>query len=146
MIETNLIPETLRKYPPATFLVRRADANYTFNNTNVTIRKDIRVMIPVMAIHRDPAIYGDPERFDPERFSEEELIKGRPMSFLAFGDGPRNCIGARFANHQTKVGLIKILQHFRVDVCNKTEIPYEVNPRSFLLAPKKGIYLQFSKI
>lgn len=93
MIESNLISETLRKYPPATFLVRRADANYTFSNMNVTIRKDIRVMIPVMAIQRDPAIYGDPERFDPERFSDEEVTKRHPMSFLAFGDGPRNCIG-----------------------------------------------------
>ncbi|XP_057322394.1 probable cytochrome P450 6a14 [Microplitis mediator] len=141
-----IFKETLRKYPPATFLIRRADTNYTFTDTNVTIRKDIRVMIPVMAIHHDPAIYKDPEVFNPDRFTDEEIAARHPMSFLAFGDGPRNCIGARFANHQTKVGLIKLLENFKVDVCEKTEIPYEVNPRSFLLAPKNGIYLKFSKI
>lgn len=83
----------MRKYPPATFLIRRADTNYTFTDTNVTIRKDIRVMIPVMAIHHDPAVYKDPEVFNPDRFTDEEIAARHPMSFLAFGDGPRNCIG-----------------------------------------------------
>ena len=55
-------------------------------------------------------------------------------------------IGARFAIYQTKVGLIKILKNFRVDVCEKTPIPYINNPRAFLLSPISGIFLNFSKV
>lgn len=57
------------------------------------MRKGIRVLIPVYSIHHDPKYYPDPERFDPERFSEEN-IKTRPEgTYLPFGDGPRICIG-----------------------------------------------------
>ncbi|XP_011301578.1 probable cytochrome P450 6a14 [Fopius arisanus] len=138
--------ETLRKYPPAMILVRRSVAPYTFSNSNVTIPEDTLLMIPLMGIHKDPEVYDDPEKFNPERFSEEAFKSRHPMSFLAFGDGPRNCIGERFAKQQSKVGLIKILEKFKVEVNDKTEIPYKINPRGFLLAPLNGIHLRFTKI
>ncbi|KAK0073809.1 hypothetical protein PV325_009196 [Microctonus aethiopoides] len=138
--------ETLRKYPPAMVLVRRSDCQYTFAGTHLTIPKNTLIMISLMGIHNDPKIYPNPNVFDPERFTPEAIASRHPMSYLAFGDGPRNCIGARLANHQSKVGLIKILERFRVDVCEKTEIPYKINPRGFLLAPLNGIHLKFSKI
>ncbi|XP_043279162.1 cytochrome P450 6A1-like [Venturia canescens] len=138
--------ETLRKYPPATGLLRMATSDYTFSKTNVTIPKGTRILVPIFAIHRDPRIYPQPEIFDPERFTEEAVKARHPMNWLAFGDGPRNCIGARFANYQSKVGLIKILQHHKVDVCDKTEIPYIINPRAVFLSPTSGIHLKFSQI
>lgn len=55
-------------------------------------------------------------------------------------------LGARFANYQSKVGLIKILQHYKVEVCDKTQIPYLINPKSFLLAPTDGIHVKISKV
>lgn len=54
--------------------------------------------------------------------------------------------GARFAIYQTKVGLMQILKSYRVDVCEKTTIPYVNHKSSFLLQPKDGIYLKFKKI
>lgn len=57
------------------------------------------------------------------------------------------CIsGARFAVYQSKIGLITILWNYKVEVCDKTMIPYEINPAAFLLTPKGGIYLKFTKI
>ena len=55
-------------------------------------------------------------------------------------------LGARFANYQTKVGLVKILRNYRVDVCENTCIPYVNNPKAFLLQPIGGIKLKFTKI
>ncbi|XP_051168141.1 probable cytochrome P450 6a13 [Leptopilina boulardi] len=138
--------ETLRKYPVVTVLMRKATEKYTFSGSNVTIPKGQKVWIPAYAIQRDPNNYPDPETFNPQRFSEEEEVSRHPMSFLPFGDGPRNCIGARFAVYQTKVGLMKILNNYKVDVCEKTSIPYVNHKSSFLLQPKDGIYLKFQKI
>ncbi|KZC12361.1 putative cytochrome P450 6a14 [Dufourea novaeangliae] len=85
--------ETLRKYPIVPMLMRKVSTNYTFKGTNVTIPKGTNVWIPVYGIHRDPDIYSKPEVFDPERFAEGAVPAKHPMSYLAFGDGPRNCIG-----------------------------------------------------
>ncbi|XP_014204417.1 probable cytochrome P450 6a13 [Copidosoma floridanum] len=138
--------ETLRKYPPVAVLMRKSVKEYTFPGTSVTIPKDTRVWIPAYAIQRDPQIYPNPEVFDPERFDEEIHKQRHPAHFLPFGDGPRNCIGARFANYQSKVGIAVILKNYKVDVCDKTCIPYVNNPRAFLIAPVGGIVLKFTKV
>ncbi|XP_029175227.1 cytochrome P450 6a2-like [Nylanderia fulva] len=138
--------ETLRKYPPATVLKRQSMSSYTFEGTNVSIPKDQKVWIPIFAIHRDPNIYPKPDIFDPERFADEVVQTRHAMHFLPFGDGPRNCIGARFAIHQTKIGLIKVLRNYKVETCDKTQIPYVIDPKAVLLTPKDGIHLKISKI
>ncbi|XP_032669229.1 cytochrome P450 6A1-like [Odontomachus brunneus] len=138
--------ETLRKYPPATFLMRKSTSNYTFDGTKINIPKGQTIWIPVYAIQRDPDIYPDPDFFDPDRFNEEIMQTRNAMFYLPFGDGPRNCIGARFAIYQTKVGLIKILRNYIVDICDKTQIPYINDPKAFLLSPRGGIYLRITKI
>ncbi|XP_054006351.1 probable cytochrome P450 6a14 [Hylaeus anthracinus] len=137
--------ETLRKYPPGSVLSRKATSVYTFNGTNVTIPKKTMVWIPVYSIQMDPDIFPNPEVFDPERFNEETEAARHPMHYLPFGDGPRNCIGARFGQIQTKIGLITILREHKVDVCEKTIIPYERDPGAFLLTPKGGVYLKITK-
>ncbi|NP_001035324.1 cytochrome P450 6AS5 [Apis mellifera] len=138
--------ETLRMYPPASILMRKAISDYTFNDTKITIPKEMKIWIPAFAIHRDSAIYPNPDSFDPERFDQDAMASRHPMHYLPFGDGPRNCIGARFAVYQTKVGLITILRNHKVEVCEKTIIPYEFDPGAFLLSPKDGIYLKITKI
>ncbi|KAL0110962.1 hypothetical protein PUN28_012778 [Cardiocondyla obscurior] len=85
--------ETLRKYPPATVLSRESMSSYTFDGTEVTIPEKQKLWIPIYAIHLDPDIYPKPDVFDPERFNEEAIQSRHPMTYLPFGDGPRNCIG-----------------------------------------------------
>ena len=87
------IPETLRKYPPLTVLLRRSTEKYTFSGTNVTIPKGVKVWIPIYSIQRDANYYPDPETFYPERFDKEFTKSRHPMLYLPFGSGPRNCIG-----------------------------------------------------
>ena len=71
--------------------------DYTFDNTKVTIPKGTLIWIPVFAIHRDPDIYPNPEKYDPERFAEDKFNKIQPMQYMPFGHGPRNCIGTCLA-------------------------------------------------
>ncbi|XP_014218866.1 cytochrome P450 6A1-like [Copidosoma floridanum] len=138
--------ETMRKYPPGASLFRSTSAPYTFNGTNVTVPKNFKVVIPVWAIHHDPEIYPNPEKFDPERFSNENESRRHPMNYLAFGDGPHNCIGSRFAHYQTKIGIATIINKYKVDVCDKTCIPYRVDPRSVIPSPIGDIYLKITKL
>ena len=50
-------------------------------------------VIPIYALHHGPKYYPEPERFDPERFSEDEKAKRHHYVYLPFGEGPRICIG-----------------------------------------------------
>ena len=89
----HLFSETLRKYPPLQTLLRVCTKPYRIPETEVVLEKDIRIFIPVLALHYDPMYYPNPEHFDPERFSEKQK-KSRPQySYLPFGEGPRICIG-----------------------------------------------------
>ena len=104
-------------------------------------------MIPVAAIHHDPEYYPEPEKFDPSRFEQHSLAMQRPQcAYLPFGDGQRNCIGSRFAKMQSIVGLAYLLKNFRFSIAPETEIEFELNPISFTLAPKNGIYLCVERI
>ncbi|KAG5322006.1 C6A22 protein, partial [Acromyrmex heyeri] len=139
--------EVLRKYPPVTFLMRQPTKNYTFEGTKITLRKGQAVIIPNYAIQHDPNIYPDPEVFDPERFSAENVKQRNPMYYLPFGDGPRNCIGKRFAINQTKIGLIKVLINYKIDVCEMTQIPLIHAPwTNFLFQITHGVYVKLTKL
>ncbi|XP_043264896.1 cytochrome P450 6A1-like [Colletes gigas] len=137
--------ETLRKYSILPVLIRQAAEDYTFRGTKITIPKNTSVWIPIYPLQNDPDIYPDPDKFDPERFTDEAIAKRHPMSFLSFGDGPRNCIGARFAHYQSKIGLITFLRNHKVDICEKTTIPFETVKQLFLLTIKEGVHLSVTK-
>ncbi|XP_034947528.1 probable cytochrome P450 6a14 [Chelonus insularis] len=138
--------ETLRKYPPLPFLTRRTVVPYEFAGTGIKVPANTRVWLPIYGIQRDEKYYPNPDLFDPERFSDENVKQRHDMAFLSFGNGPRNCIGARFGTIQTKVGLITILKNYQVEVCEKTDKSYDIKTRGILLAPKSGIFLKLKKV
>lgn len=49
-------------------LERTADEDYFLKDVGVTIPKGMIVTIPVYAMHRDPKLYPDPEKFEPNRY------------------------------------------------------------------------------
>ncbi|KAK1132498.1 hypothetical protein K0M31_013881 [Melipona bicolor] len=139
--------ETLRKYPVLQWLSRIPMEPYTFSGTKVTVPKDQQVFIPIYSIQRDPEIFPNPEAFDPDRFSEENIKTRHSMSHLPFGDGPRHCSGIRLAKVQLKVAMVTILSKYKVEVCEKTRKVYKPDKRPlFLLQPADGIYLKMTKL
>jgi cytochrome P450 family 6 len=89
----NAVAETLRKYPPVPILSRECSKPYEIPGIDAVLETGTKVIIPLIAIHHDPKYYPEPDRFDPERFSEEEKRKRHHYVYLPFGEGPRICIG-----------------------------------------------------
>lgn len=85
--------EALRKYPPVPNLTRKAIKPFKFPDSNFTLAKGLQVVIPVYGIHNDPKYWSEPEKFIPERFTEEEKRKRPQYAYIPFGAGPRLCIG-----------------------------------------------------
>jgi cytochrome P450 family 6 len=73
--------------------MRECTNKYTIPGTDVTIEKGTFVVIPVIGLHMDQKYYPNPEKFDPDRFSEETKNKRPQFTYLPFGEGPRICIG-----------------------------------------------------
>ncbi|KAL1418759.1 hypothetical protein MTO96_025788 [Rhipicephalus appendiculatus] len=94
-----VVSESLRMYPPATRIERSPHEDYVLGDTGVKVKKDELIAIPVYSMHYDPQYFPDPLKFDPERFSDENLESIQPYTYLPFGAGPRNCI------EKTKVPL-----------------------------------------
>ncbi|XP_046466088.1 probable cytochrome P450 6a14 [Neodiprion pinetum] len=89
-----VVSETLRKYPAVPILNRECTAEIDLPETGLHVEKGTAIIVPVYGLHNDPEIYPDPEKFDPERFTEEKIASRHPYAYLPFGEGPRNCIGA----------------------------------------------------
>lgn len=138
--------EALRKYPPFGLVLRMATKDYKVPGMDFTLKKGTSVWIPVYGVHHDPDIYPNPEVFDPERFTPEEIKKRPSTSFLAFGDGPRNCIGLRFGLLQTRVGLATLLKNFDFSACSKTSIPLKFNAKNVVLTSKDKLWLNVKPI
>lgn len=80
-------------YPPVPLLHRKCTIDYKIPDTEITLNKGQRTIIPVMGLHYDSEYYSEPEKFQPERFDDEAKKKIPQFAYLPFGDGPRNCIG-----------------------------------------------------
>uniref|UniRef100_A0AAT9UTJ8 Cytochrome P450 6PZ30 n=1 Tax=Maconellicoccus hirsutus TaxID=177089 RepID=A0AAT9UTJ8_MACHI len=141
-----VIDESLRKYPPLAVLFRRTSKNYKIPDTDIVLPADTPIAISSYGLHHDEKYYDNPEEFRPERFTEEEKAKRPSFAYLPFGQGPRSCIGARFAKLVVKVGLIHILNNFSYQVSPKMQFPIEFDKSLGLLTPSSGILLQREKI
>uniref|UniRef100_A0AAT9UU58 Cytochrome P450 6PZ21 n=1 Tax=Maconellicoccus hirsutus TaxID=177089 RepID=A0AAT9UU58_MACHI len=141
-----VIDESLRKYPSLAVLVRRTCKNYKIPDTDVIIPADMPIVISSFGLHYDEKYYDNPEEFRPERFTEEEKAKRPAFTYLPFGQGPRFCIGMRFAKLVVKVGLIHLLNNFSYRVSPKMKFPIEFDKNFGLLTPYNGVLLQREKI
>ena len=86
----------------------------------ISLDKGVLIEIPTMAVHHNPDYYPEPERFNPDRFMPENKHLLVPYTFIPFAQGPRNCIGMRFAYQEVKLCLAKIVQRYHFHVTPKT--------------------------
>ncbi len=130
---------------PLTVVERECVRDYPVPGSSFVVPKGMLVQIPTLAIMQDERYFPDPERFDPEHFSQEKKATRSPYAYLAFGQGPRNCLGMRFAMLQMKIALVKIIRTLKVIPCEKTVETLVPDPISRSHQPKGGIWLKVEK-
>ncbi|XP_065214526.1 probable cytochrome P450 6a18 [Planococcus citri] len=137
-----VIAEILRKYALGA-MIRKCTESFKIPESNAVIEKDIVLFISTLGIHHDKKYYEKPDEFYPEHFTKEAINKRPNFAYLPFGDGPRICIGERFAKMQVKLGAVHLLKDFSFELSPKTIVPLEFLPSfSFATNIKGGIWLK----
>ncbi|XP_052839470.1 LOW QUALITY PROTEIN: probable cytochrome P450 6a21 [Drosophila gunungcola] len=142
-----VISETLRLYTVLPVLNRECLEDFVVpENPKYVIKKGMPILIPAGAMHRDERLYPNPDQFNPDNFSADRVKQRDSVEWLPFGDGPRNCIGMRFGQMQTRLGLALLIKNFKFSVCEKTTIPMKYNKKLFLVASESGINLKVERV
>ena len=133
-----VLKETLRMFPPIHVGNRFAAEDVQLDG--YTVPEGTRLMVSMYLTHRDEAVWEEAEQFCPQRFDrslESEAAERRPaLSYIPFGGGPRNCIGATFAQVEGRVVLARILQQFELRLSpGQTVRPY----MGATLEPRPGV-------
>ncbi|GBP17682.1 hypothetical protein EVAR_8671_1 [Eumeta japonica] len=137
--------ETLRLYPVLGVITREVSDSYRFAD-GLSVERGLRVHLPVFHLHRNPKYFPEPDAFRPERFAPENKHNIHPYTYMPFGEGPRLCIGMRFAKMQVMAGLVTILKKYRVELAENMPRTIEFEPKSIVTSSKHGIKLNFTAL
>ncbi len=131
-----VVQESLRLYPPAWIMSRLAHNDDAIGP--YTIPAGATALICPYLLHRDPAHWPDPERFDPDRFRPGQDKDRHSYAYLPFGGGPRLCIGNQFALMEMQILLAMLVREFTVEpVPNSRVLPQPL----ITLRPKQPIFM-----
>ena len=111
---TRVVTESMRLYPPAWLVGRRAVNEYSIDGYYVPPRSI--VVMSQWIVHRDPRHYPEPARFDPDRWTPAFKAALPRFAYFPFGGGPRQCIGESFAWMELVLVLATIAQRWRFDL------------------------------
>lgn len=144
-----VLKEVLRILPPVEVIRRRCEKTTTLQPEEgdaVTVEAGTAVYVDIVALHHDPAYFSHPEEFWPDHFSDEECESRPKCVYLPFGDGPRQCVGIRYAMQLVKVAVATLVLHFRLTPGPEQVLPVQRDPASLVLGIKGGIWLRFEPL
>jgi cytochrome P450 len=98
-------------------------------------------MYSIYLAHRDPEYWKNAEKFCPARFGEGADATP-PLTYVPFGGGPRNCIGAAFAQIEAKVVLGYLLRHFDFELLNGDKVEPHMGAT---LEPRPGVKMRVTR-
>lgn len=109
-----VVTESMRLYPPAWVIGRRAISEYMIGDYVVAPRS--MVFMSPYVMHRDPRFYPVAERFDPDRWTPEFDGALPKFAYFPFGGGARQCIGEQFAWMEGVLVLATIARDWRFEL------------------------------
>lgn len=99
-----------------------------------------------MGFHHDPEIFPEPQKFDPDRFTKENIASRHSYAWVPFGKGPRDCVGLRFGMMQSRMGIATILNNFILSPSVRTTIPMKFQAHAEMLSPVGGMFLNLEPV
>jgi len=132
-----VVRESLRLYPPAPGFAREPIEDVLIGGYKIP--RGSLITVSTYALHRDPRLFDDPERFDPERFAAGWEARIPRHAYLPFGGGPRVCIGNGFATMEARLILATVAQHWTFLLEPDQEV---TTVQLVTLRPKKGIRMK----
>lgn len=133
-----VIKEALRMHPPVPIVLRRLTVPSSIDG--VSCASGQVVGIALYALHFNPAVWSDPERFDPGRFLGPRVS---PFEYAPFGGGYRRCIGAAFASSELAVAIGTIMKTLELRMPEREQARHAPRcvARGIAVAPAREIYL-----
>uniref|UniRef100_A0A182INU2 Uncharacterized protein n=1 Tax=Anopheles atroparvus TaxID=41427 RepID=A0A182INU2_ANOAO len=113
------VKEALRLYPSIPVIGRRLSEDVQLDD--YLLPAGTNAVIVVYQLHRDPAVFPNPDRFNPDHFLAEGCAGRHPFAYIPFSAGPRNCIGQKFGALEAKAVLVAVLRQFRVEAVDRRE-------------------------
>lgn len=90
---------------------------------------------------RDEELYPNPEKFDPDRFTEDQRKNRHKVAYIPFGEGPRMCLGIKFAYTQIKYALANVVKDFEVQLSPKQK-PIKIDPTGIIYQAKDQLFVR----
>jgi len=113
------VKEILRVYPPGWIVGRRPLHDLRMNDTLIPARS--QVLLNFYGLHRDPAAFPEPDRFDPDRWIAPDPAVAAAY-YLPFGTGPHGCLGEGYAWTEIFSVLCGVLAHYRLHAIPGTRV------------------------
>jgi len=135
-----VLKEVERLYPPVPAGFRHVVEEFEFNGYRVP--KGWTALYMINAAHRDPNLYRDPDKFDPERFGPQRNEGTVPFSLVGFGGGARVCVGYAFAQLEMKILLSHLLRGYTWQLLPEQNLTTVYRPT---LLPKDALQVIFEK-
>jgi len=129
-----VIEESMRLYPPAYIMARWGNEADEVDGYHV--EPESAIVLFTFLTHRHPAFWPEPEKFDPQRFTPENVAERARYAYAPFGGGPRQCIGNSFAMTEAMLLLATIAQHYELHSFPGHQV--ELDPL-ITLRPKGGM-------
>jgi cytochrome P450 len=128
------LQETMRLYPPVFTYSRSVLKDDEILGYRIPAGSIVAV-VPYM-MHHHPAYWHDPERFDPDRFTDEASAGRHRFLYIPFGAGPRGCIGREFAMVELTLTLVMALQRYELALVPGQRVGTKAN---ITLCPDPGV-------
>jgi cytochrome P450 len=135
------VNEVLRLYPAAYLFAREALVDDVIDG--YSIPANTLIFITPYVTHRLAQYWPDPERFDPDRFTPEQVARRARHIYFPFGEGPHICIGNNFALMEMQLILSMALQRFRLRLYPNHRVAFRPEAT---LRPKYGMRMTVTSI
>jgi cytochrome P450 len=127
-----VLQETMRMFPPVWILTRNAQGDDEIGGYHVPAGSD--VLICPYTLHRHPAFWDEPDRFDPDRFDPGVPVTRPRYAYIPFGAGPRFCVGNHLGLLEATLVLVTLVRELRLS----TVPGHDVQPEPMLSLRVRG--------